>query len=147
MVLWRARADWSTSFSRGVFSNPLPRSLTWPTSPIFLSWICSGTIRGLMGQSHRTFTRYHCHALLGYINGNSQLCKILQMYSFVGVTSVTFAIAIVFVLLFESPFMHLQKLLVGGKCLFMYFQSDHVQSWTFLGKQQPRRARLKFLAT
>ena len=36
------------------------------------------------------------------------------MYSFVGVTSVTFAISIVFVLLFESPFMHLQKLLVGG---------------------------------
>ena len=36
------------------------------------------------------------------------------MYSFVGVTSITFAISIVFVLLFESPFMHLQKLLVGG---------------------------------
>ena len=41
------------------------------------------------------------------------------MYSFVGVTSITFAISIVFVLLFESPFMHLQKLLLGGKSLAM----------------------------
>ena len=41
------------------------------------------------------------------------------MYSFVGVTSITFAISIVFVLLFESPFMHLQKLLLGGKSMAM----------------------------
>ena len=45
--------------------------------------------------------------------------QFLQMYSFVGVTSITFAISIVFMLLFESPFMHLQKLLVTGKGLFL----------------------------
>ena len=39
----------------------------------------------------------------------------LQFYSFVGVTSVTFAISLVFVLLFEAPFSNLQKLLLGGR--------------------------------
>ena len=39
----------------------------------------------------------------------------LKLYSFVGVTSVTFAISLVFVLLFEAPFSNLQKLLLGGK--------------------------------
>ena len=37
-----------------------------------------------------------------------------KFYAFFGVTSVTFAISLVFVLLFEAPFSNLQKLLLGG---------------------------------
>ena len=38
----------------------------------------------------------------------------LQVVHFIGLVAVSFACSLVFVLAFEAPFMHLQKLLLGG---------------------------------
>ena len=51
---------------------------------------------------------------------------ILKLYSAYGVTSVTFAISLVFVLLFEAPFSQLQKLLLGGTHIVHYSNFDHI---------------------
>ena len=38
----------------------------------------------------------------------------LQVVHFIGLVAVSFTCSLVFVLAFEAPFMHLQKLLLGG---------------------------------
>merc|ERR1719384_39743 len=80
----------------------------------FLSW---GVFQPIAKISYMTYLTHL--SVMNMLWNNSRTygaepSYFYQMYSFVGVTSVTFAIAIVFVLLFESPFMHLQKLLVGA---------------------------------
>ena len=44
-------------------------------------------------------------------------CVPIKVTHFIGIVAVSFAISLVFTLTFEAPFMHLQKLLVGGKSL------------------------------
>ena len=73
------------------------------------------------------------------VQGHSWLFQVIH---FIGIVSVCFAISLVFVLTFESPFMHLQKLVVGGmkskqallcqtiNCLILYLININVfQSW------------------
>ena len=80
----------------------------------FLSW---GVFQTVAKISYMTYLLHL--SVMSVLWSNSRTYEaensyFYQMYSFVGVTAVTFCISVVFVLLFESPFMHLQKLAVGA---------------------------------